>query len=165
VLEPLLAGLAISRSNSTEAGIRQLLKADSLPVLIDESEGEDHSRREGHLRLARLSYDGIPTDPGTPHGQAHSYAVRSGVALVGINAMISNPAERSRTVVVGREQLVQAEWTRVDRRLVEVLTPQAGVRLLRRAVSHLTTLRTNVTTFRRVVEGQLGGGWSCCPSW
>ncbi|MFN7818693.1 MAG: PriCT-2 domain-containing protein [Cyanobacteriota bacterium] len=158
VLVPLLAGLAISRSNSTEAGIRQLLKADSLPVLIDESEGEDHSRREGHLRLARLSYDGSPTDRGTTYGQAHSYVVRSSVALVGINAMISNPAERSRTVVVGREQLPQGEWTRVDRHLEEVLTAQTGARLLRRAISNLSTLRANVATFRRAVEGQLGGG-------
>lgn len=158
VLQPLLAGLAISRSNSTEAGIRQLLRADTLPVLIDESEGEDHSRREGHLRLARLSYDGSPTDRGTTHGQALSYAIRSSVGMVGINATINNPAERSRTVLVGREQLPQAEWAAVDRRLQELLTPETGARLLRRAVNHLPTLRANVATFRRAVEAQLGGG-------
>jgi len=158
VLQPLLAGLAISRSNSTEAGIRQLLKADTLPVLIDESEGEDQSRREGHLRLARLSYDGSPTDRGTTHGQALSYAIRSSVAMVGINATITNPAERSRTVLVGREQVPQAEWAPVDRRLQELLTPETGARLLRRAVNHLSILRANVATFRRAVEAQLGCG-------
>lgn len=158
VLQPLLAGLAISRSNSTEAGIRQLLKADTLPVLIDESEGEDPHRREGHLRLARLSYDGSPTDRGTTNGQALSFAVRSSVALVGINAEISNPAERSRTVVVGREQLPQAEWARVDRRLAGLVTAETGARLLRRTVNRLTTLRANAATFRRTVEGQLGDG-------
>lgn len=158
VLQPLLAGLAISRSNSTEAGIRQLLKADTLPVLIDESEGEDHSRREGHLRLARLSYDGSPTDRGTTQGQALSYAIRSSIAMVGINATINNPAERSRTVLVGRAQVPQNEWTAVDRRLQELLTLETGARLLRRAVNHLPTLRANVATFRRVVEARLGGG-------
>lgn len=158
VLQPLLAGLAISRSNSTEAGIRQLLRADTLPVLIDESEGEDAHRREGHLRLARLSYDGSPTDRGTTHGQALSYAIRSSVAMVGINATINNPAERSRTVLVGREQLPQADWAGVDRRLAELLTPETGARLLRRAVNHLPTLRANVANFRRAVEAQLGGG-------
>jgi hypothetical protein len=158
VLQPLLAGLAISRSNSTEAGIRQLLRADTLPVLIDESEGEDAHRREGHLRLARLSFDGSPTDRGTTNGQALSYAIRSSVAMVGINATINNPAERSRTVLVGREQLPQAAWAGVDRRLAELLTPEAGARLLRRTVNHLPTLRANVATFRRAVEAQLGGG-------
>jgi len=158
VLEPLLAGLAISRSNSSEAGIRQLLRADTLPVLIDESEGEDHGRREGHLRLARLSYDGSPTDRGTTHGQAISYAVRSSVAMVGINTTITNPADRSRTVVVGRQQLEQAQWADVDRQVRELLTAETGARLLRRAVNHVPILRANVATFRRVVEGQLRRG-------
>ena len=158
VLEPLLATLAISRSNSTEAGIRQLLRADTLPVLIDESEGEDHGRREGHLKLARLSFDGSPTDRGTTHGQALSYAIRSAVAMVGINTEIRNPAERSRTVVVGRQHLPQEEWAAVDRRLQEVVTTAAGAQLLRRAVSHLPTLRANVVTFRRAVEAHLSGG-------
>ena len=47
VVAPLLAGLAISESNSTEAAIRQNLSTDTRRVLIDESEGEDHHRREG----------------------------------------------------------------------------------------------------------------------
>jgi putative DNA primase/helicase len=158
VLAPLLAGLAISTSNSTEAGIRQTLGADTLPVLIDESEGEDPRRREGHLRLARLSYDGTNTSRGTTGGRAQNYAVRSSVALVGINATITNPADRSRTVLVGREQLPQAQWTPVDQRLRQLLTPQTGARLLRRTVTNLFTLRENVATFRRVVEGQLGSG-------
>jgi len=157
VLAPLLAGLAISTSNSTEAGIRQTLGADTLPVLIDESEGEDPRRREGHLRLARLSYDGTHTSRGTTGGRAQNYAVRSSIALVGINATINNPADRSRTVVVGREQLHQAQWAPVDQRLRRLLTPQTGARLLRRTVTKLHTLRANVMTFRRVVEG-LGNG-------
>ena len=156
VLDPLLAGLAISTSNSTEAGIRQTLGADTLSVLIDESEGEDPRRREGHLRLARLSYDGVNTSRGTTGGQALAYAVRSSIALAGINATIPNPADRSRAVVVGREQLPQAQWAPVDQRLRQLLTPQTGARLLRRIVTNLHTLRANVATFRRVVEGQLG---------
>jgi putative DNA primase/helicase len=158
VLALLLAGLAISTSNSTEAGIRQTLGADTLPVLIDESEGEDHCRREGHLRLARLSFDGTPTSRGTAGGQALAYAVRSSIAMAGINATIPNPADRSRAVVVGREQLPQVQWAPVDQRLRQLLTPQTGARLLRRTVTNLPTLRANVATFRRVVEGQLGSG-------
>lgn len=158
VMAPLLAGLAIRTSNSTEAGIRQTLGPDTLPVLIDESEGEDPRKREGHLRLARLSYDGNSTTRGTTGGQALVYAVRSSIAMAGINATIPNPAERSRTVQVGRAQLPQAEWAAVDRRLQELLTTQTGARLLRRTVTHLPNLRANVATFRRVVEAQLSSG-------
>lgn len=158
VLAPLLAGLAISSSNSSEAGVRQTLGSDTLPVLIDESEGENPQRRAGHLCLARLSFDGCPTSRGTTGGKALSYAVRSSVALVGINATMANPADRSRAAVVGRVQLPQAQWAAVDQRLRELLTTETGARLLRRTVTHLHTLRANVATFRRVVEGQLGTG-------
>jgi hypothetical protein len=158
VILPLLAGLSISQSNSTEAAIRQTLNTDTLPVLIDESEGEDHNKREGHLKLARLSFDGTATGRGTTHGRALNYAVRSSIAMVGINAVIANPADRSRTVVVGRQQLPPEQWADVDRKLRELLTVETGAQLLRRCVTHLPTLRANVATFRRVVEGQLPAG-------
>lgn len=158
VLLPLLANLAISTSNSTEAGVRQTLGADTLPVLIDESESEDARRREAHLRFARLSFDGTSTSRGSTGGKALSFAVRSSVALVGINATIPNAADRSRTVVVGREQLPQAQWAGVKSRINQLLTPQAGARLLRRVVTNLPTLIANIATFREVVEAQLRTG-------
>lgn len=158
VIGPLLAGLAISQSNSSEAAIRQTLNTDTLPVLIDESEGEDHQRREGHLKLARLSFDGVATSRGTTHGKALTYAVRSSIALVGINATVPNPADRSRVVVVGRQPLPPAQWGPVDQKLRELLTVDTGAQLLRRTVTHLPTLLANVATFRRVVEAQLPAG-------
>ena len=158
VICPLLAGLAISHSNSTEAAIRQTLNTNTLPVLIDESEGEDHQRREGHLKLARLSFDGVATSRGTTHGKALTYAVRSSIALVGINATVPNPADRSRVVVVGRQTLPAEQWGPVDRKLRELLTVDTGAQLLRRTVANLPTLLANVGTFRRVVEAQLPAG-------
>ena len=158
VIWPLLAGLAISQSNSTEAAIRQILNTDTLPVLIDESEGEDHQRREGQLKLARHSFDGVATSRGTTHGKALTYAMRSSIALVGINATVTNPADRSRVVVVGRQPLPPEKWGPVDRKLQKLLTVETGAQLVRRTVTHLPTLRANVATFRTVVEAQLPAG-------
>lgn len=158
VITPLLAGLAISQSNSSEAAIRQTLKTDTLPVLIDESEAEDKTRRGGHLQLMRLSFDGQPTSRGTTNGKALTYALRSSIALSGINATIVNPADRSRAVVVGRQPIPQEQWFAVDQKLQELLTVDAGARLLRRCITHLPTLRANVTVFRKVVEAQLPPG-------
>jgi putative DNA primase/helicase len=158
VIQPLLAGLAICESNSSEAAIRQTLNTDTLPVLIDESEGEDQHKREGHLKLARLSFDGRATSRGTTYGKALTYAVRSSMALVGINAVIADPAGRSRTVVVGRQQLPQEQWGPVDRQLRELVTVKTGAMLVRRCVTYLPTLQANAATFRRVVEAQLPAG-------
>ena len=160
VILPLLGGpgLAICESNSSEAAVRQTLNTNALPVLIDESEGEDQHKREGHLKLARLSFDGKPTGRGTTYGKALTYAVRSSMALVGINAVIANPADRSRTVVVGRQQRGQEQWASVDRKLRELVTVKTGAMLVRRCVTNLPTLLANVATFRTVVEAQLPAG-------
>jgi hypothetical protein len=55
---PLQGGLGVRPSGATEAGIRQRMQSDALPVVIDESEQESPKVREGHLRLLRLSFDG-----------------------------------------------------------------------------------------------------------
>ena len=80
------------------------------------------------------------------------------MALVGINAVIANPADRSRVVVVGRQQLPPEQGGPVDRKLQELLTVETGAKLLRRCVTNLPTLRANVATFSSVVEAQLPAG-------
>ena len=58
VIRPLQAGLRIVCSGSTEACIRQSIRQDVLPVLVDESEQAEGNRREQQLRLVRLAYGG-----------------------------------------------------------------------------------------------------------
>lgn len=84
--------------------------------------------------------------------------MRSSIALVGINATVTNPADRSRVVVVGRQPLPPEKWGPVDRKLQKLLTVETGAQLVRRTVTHLPTLRANVATFRTVVEAQLPAG-------
>jgi hypothetical protein len=157
VIEPLLAGLAIYSSTSSEAGVRQSLKSASLPAVIDESEQENPKKREAQLRLVRLSYDGVPQLMGTPSGEARSFAMRSSICLVGINATIPNVADRNRIVVISRQQIPDEAWAGVSRLRDELITLEIGERLLRRTVSNLKTLLANIATFRRVVAKRYGG--------
>lgn len=157
VIEPLLGGLAVYSSTSSEAGVRQSLKSSSLPAVIDESEQENAKKREAQLRLVRLSYDGVPQLMGTPSGEARSFAMRSSICLVGINATIPNVADRNRIVVISRLQIPDDAWAVVSRRRDELITRETGERLLRRTVSNLKTLLANVESFRRVVAKRYGG--------
>ncbi|WP_411876616.1 hypothetical protein [Vulcanococcus limneticus] len=154
VIRPLQAGLGISCSGSTEAGIRQSIRQDVLPVLVDESEQADGNRREQQLRLVRLAYDGLPLVKGTPGGEALEFTLRVSICLAGINAPISNPADLSRIAVIGRRQLAAADWQQLAAERAELLTLAAGEALIRRTVSHLPTLLANIDTMGRV----LGGG-------
>ncbi len=154
VIRPLQAGLGISCSGSTEAGIRQSIRQDVLPVLVDESEQADGNRREQQLRLVRLAYDGLPLVKGTPGGEALEFTLRVSICLAGINAPISNPADLSRIAVIGRRQLAAADWQQLAAQRAVLLTLAAGESLIRRTVSHLQTLLANIDTMGRV----LGGG-------
>ena len=157
VIEPLLAGLAIYSSTSSEAGVRQSLKSSSLPAVIDESEQENPKKREAQLRLVRLSYDGVAQLMGTPSGEARSFVMRSSICLVGINATIPNVADRNRICVISRQQIPDDSWAEVSRCRDELITRETGERLLRRTVSNLKTLLANVATFARVVARRHGG--------
>lgn len=157
VIEPLLAGLAVYSSTSSEAGVRQTLKSSSLPAVIDESEQENAKKREAQLRLVRLSYDGVPQLMGTPSGEARSYTMRSSICLVGINASIPNVADRNRIVVISRQQIPDDAWAEASRLRDELITCEVGERLLRRTVSNLKTLLANVESFGRVVAKRYGG--------
>lgn len=157
VIVPLLAGLAVYSSTSSEAGVRQSLKASSLPAVIDESEQENARKREAQLRLVRLSYDGVPQLMGTPSGESRSFAMRSSICLVGINATIPNVADRNRIVVISRQQIPLEKWETLARRRDELITRETGERLIRRTVSNLHTLLANVRIFGRVVARRYGG--------
>jgi putative DNA primase/helicase len=154
---PLQAGLGISCSGSTEAGVRQSIRHDARPVLIDESEQADGNRREQQLRLVRLSYDGKPMVKGTPGGEALEFTLRVPIALAGINAPISNPADLSRIAVIGRRQLPGEQWQQIAAERTQLVTHGAGEALIRRTVSNLPTLLANIATMGRVLAGMAAG--------
>lgn len=157
VIEPLLAGLAVYSSSSSEAGVRQALKASSVPAVIDESEQENAKRRDAQLHLVRLSYDGVQQLMGNPSQEGRRYVMRSSICLVGINATIPNIAERNRIAVISRQQIPDNAWAEVSRRRDELITRETGERLLRRTVSNLKTLLANVESCGRVVAKRYGG--------
>lgn len=157
VIRPLQAGLGIVCSGSSEAGIRQSIRQDVLPVLVDESEQADGNRREQQLRLVRLAYDGQPMVKGTPGGEPLEFTLRVSIALAGINAPISNPADLSRIAVIGRHQLPEADWQQLAAERAELLTLATGEALIRRTVTHLPVLLANTQTLGRVLAGLTPG--------
>ena len=158
VVTPLQAGIGYSSAGSTEAGIRQLVGSDSLPVTVDESEQEDGKKREALLRLVRYNFDGTEQNKGTPSGQGLRFRMRSSIALAGINAPIPNPADRSRIAVVTRKPIPGDQWADVASRRAALITNEVGERLIRRTVTHLPALLANIATFGKVVAAMVTTG-------
>ncbi len=158
---PLQAGLGITCSGSTEAGIRQSIRHDVLPVLVDESEQADGNPRAHQLRLVRLAYDGKPMLKGRSCGESLEFTLRVPIALVGINAPIASPADLSRIAVIGRRQLPGEQWQQIAVDRAQLVTIETGEALIRRTISHLPTLLANIATMGRVLAALTvgrGGG-------
>lgn len=115
----LLTPLVISTDGqSTEAGIRQTLGPDSLPVMIDEFESDQSGYGlKGVLRLARsASSADNPVLKGTPEGKAMQFSLRTTFFFAAINPRGMTAADESR--ILRFELLMHANDEGVARHLV-----------------------------------------------
>ena len=92
---------------TTEAGIRAALRADTLPVIFDESEAEqktDAVRLQGVFNLARAAAtsDGGSVLKGAANGQSGGvrYTCRSAFLFASINVSMAQAADLSRTIML-----------------------------------------------------------------
>lgn len=164
---PLMAGMELQvQGNSTEAGIRQGLRADARPVLFDESEQNDE-REEGRvqniLSLIRQSSSESQsrTLKGTTTGKHLEFHIRSMFCLASIQVGIKRQADHTRISVlslygtsqVPADQLEehQARWLETERMLAELRADEdfAG-RLMARSVTMFETIKANMRTLIRV---------------
>ena len=105
-VEPLLGSMNLSvLSATTEAGIRQRLRADALPVEFDEAESEDErakSRIQGILELARQASSEGQAEivKGTTGGVAMNFKIRSMFCFASIGVAAVNNADVSRATVL-----------------------------------------------------------------
>lgn len=90
---------------TTEAGIRQYLKADALPVVFDEAESEDRKaaeRMQSVLEIMRASStsDGGKIIKGSAGGAAAQFNIRSCFAFASIGASLTQRSDISRITVL-----------------------------------------------------------------
>lgn len=87
---------------STEAGIRQRIGPDALPVLLDEFETDSEPRRlQGIMRLARsASSADSPLLRGTPEGKAMQFSIKASFMFSAVNVASMTPADQSRILMM-----------------------------------------------------------------
>ncbi|MGL6224473.1 MAG: hypothetical protein ACRC6L_12920 [Steroidobacteraceae bacterium] len=166
-IAPLLGGMELQvQGNSTEAGIRQRLRADARPVIFDESESNDEKedqRIQNVLALVRQSSSQTEarTLKGTTSGRHLEFHVRSMFCLASIQVGIKRQADHTRMSVLGlfgnsqvpAEELDahQAKWLETEIMLAQLRDqPDFGARLMARSVGMLDVIRQNMKTMIRV---------------
>ena len=165
----LLADIAlIVESSTTEAGIRQALRSDALPVVFDEAESNeraDQQRIQGILALARAasSESQASTLKGTACGEVSRFRIRSMFLLSSINTALKQGADRRRFAQLTLRKATdlpsterEAHWDALDRDLELLLDGDYGPRLIGRTVGLIPVIRRSVAVFCRVCARHFG---------
>jgi len=186
----LLESMALfPEGNTTEAFIRQQLRADAIPVIFDEAESNekaDRQRIQNILSLARVASSsgrGV-IGKGGADGTAQSFTIRSMFLLCSISTALKQGADQSRfaQLTLRNPSFMPkpertAHWSALDADITRLCTAEMGHRLLLRMVGQIPIIRDSVAVFRRAAAERfdsqrqgdqygtlLAGAWSLANS-
>jgi len=153
------------QSETTEAGIRQYLGRDALPVMFDEAEGEDRKAQERIQSVLTLmrgasTSDGGMIIKGSAGGAATRYSVRSCFAYASIGVQLTQASDRSRVSVLSiskkQGEEAAAQWENLQRVYAETMADNFADRLKARTVSILPNILKNADTFSSAAAAYFG---------
>lgn len=150
LVRPLTGGMVLYvEGQTTEAGIRQELLDDAIPVVYDEGEvtgAKAEGQIQAVLRLARgASSTGAATLKGTTHGTAIKYICRSMFCMASIGGAIKQESDKTRFSLLQLRrppddpespEAVQrrAHWDSFKPRLAQTVDTRVGRELIARTV-------------------------------
>jgi len=165
IVSVILSKMALGASaNSTEAGIRQMLKNDSFPVIFDEIETEDadsYGRVQKIIELARQasSNKGSLIVKGSAGGRAVSYCIRSCFLFSSINPKLTQQADESRITVlklVKRDDYeAGSKFDMLREYVINTFTEEYCRRFRARSIKMMPIIRENVVVFSSVMARAL----------
>jgi putative DNA primase/helicase len=156
-----------AQGSSSEAGIRQSLKADALPVLFDESEKNterERQRMDGIMALIRQSSteSQARTLKGTAGGESMSFHIRSMFCLASIQVGMEHQADVERLAVLSlrpkrEDPNPEKTWAHISSGLRQVMVDETlPARLLRRSLDLLPITLKNIKVFSDVATRVFG---------
>ena len=165
----LLADMSlIVAGNTTEAGLRQTLKADALPVVFDEAETNernDQIRMQNVLSLARVasSESHAAMIKGSASGEVTRYTMRSMFMMSSISTALKQGADRSRFAQLTLKNLSEvneaersSQWALLEKDLDAYITDEVATRLIARTISLLPVIRKSIVVYSRVAAEYFG---------
>lgn len=153
------------QGDTTEAGIRQEMKQDALPVIFDEAEGEDkraQARMQNVLTLMRgsSSSDGSKIIKGSGSGGPVKYESRSCFAYASIGVQLTQASDRSRvsvlTLLKDDSANKKSKFENIQKKYHETFSGDFVERLQNRTLGLLPVIIENCKTFASAAATVLG---------
>jgi putative DNA primase/helicase len=151
--------------DTTEAGIRQEMKQDALPVIFDEAEGEDRraqDRMQNVLTLMRGSSSsaGSKIIKGSGSGSAIKFSIRSCFAYASIGVQLTQASDRSRvsvlTLLKDDRPNKKEKFEKIQKKYFEMFKGDFVERLQNRTLGLLPIIIANCKTFASAAATVLG---------
>ena len=162
-VSPLLADMGVHVSgNTTEAGLRQTLKSDALPIIFDEAESNekaDQQRMQAILALARVasSETNAQMIKGSPNGEVIRFHLRSMFFLSSISTALKQGADRTRfaqltlkTTSKFNKHERAFHWEKLEKDLDNNINETTAKKLISRTFSLINTIKKNIKVFSRL---------------
>lgn len=167
IIKPCLGDFAVAvQASTTEAGIRQRLKFDAMPVLFDEAEGESDAARKNMENVMQLmrqasSEGGELLKGGGGNGQAVAYNIKAAFAFSSIGVNVKHHADASRVTVLSllRDSTTEGQQhfqEVIAPRTIDTLTDTFCARLRGRAIRMIPIIRRNAEIFSVVAGNFIG---------
>jgi putative DNA primase/helicase len=164
VVQRLLDSIAlIVEGETTEAGIRQHLGNDALPVIFEEAEAEDKQsldRIEKLLNLMRIASteSGAKVLKGSSSHVGKSFNIRSCFLFLSIIYQARKQADLTRVTVLGLRSprnFTADKFDDLKSSLIALFDQDFPARFHSRTMNNLHTLQQNIKVFSRVAADQL----------
>ena len=162
-VSPLLADMGVHVSgNTTEAGLRQTLKSDALPIIFDEAESNeksDQQRMQSILALARVasSETNAQMIKGSPNGEVIRFHLRSMFFLSSISTALKQGADRTRFAQLTLKTASKLDkherafhWEQLEKDLDNKINETTAKKLISRTFSLINTIKKNIKVFSRL---------------
>lgn len=150
IVKAILGNTLHASADTTAAGIYQRVKQDSLPVAVDELEGDDDNRKViAVIKLARLASSGAEMFRGGAEHEGVQFRARNAFFFSSINTPPLSPADRSRMAILS---LGKVDPKRVAAARVE--NPDImGRQILRRLMDQWHDFERCFADWRTVLRG------------
>lgn len=158
------------QGETTVAGLRQSLKADAIPVLFDEAEGNEKKDRENiqavlALMRASSTESGMNTLKGTAGHSAVQFTIRSMFCLSSIADSVKQKADSDRVSILSLKAIGakttaekvkrQQEWESLKVILAK-FNHEYAMRLSARSINLIPVIKENAEIFSRQIALKFG---------
>lgn len=144
---------------TTDAGVRQTLEKNAVPVAIDEAEARDKDEISRIAKLVTLARNATSagseggTGQGTSGGRSMTFRARSSFIFASITPGLLSPEDKQRFSIVNFRANPESVrgWHKFSQEIRTTLTPEFAFRFFHRAVLMNKTILKNIDIFRNVI--------------